>query len=164
MSTEMTQDNESVEMNTANTRLELTSQPEARMNRKPSEEYSATRTLQAMKESAIELFAPVSDAITILLRQNKGILVILGWALLAMVGLRILSALLDAINDLPLIPILLELIGIAYIVWFVYRYLMKANTRQELVQQIDQIKQDIVGNKTENTTGIDDDRVQPTGV
>lgn len=164
MSTEISQDSNSPEMNTANTRLEIAAEADSRLRQESSKQYSVENSLQWMKATSAELFAPVRDAMIILFRQNRGLLVILGWALLVLVGLRILSALLDAINDIPLIPLILELVGMAYVGWFVYRYLMKSNTRQELVQQIDQIKQDILGDPTGdtvrntsvgNTSGID---------
>lgn len=156
MSTGIPQDNNSIEMNTANTRLELASESDSRLNQELSKKYSTENLLQWMKEYSAELFAPLRDATTILFKQNRGLLVILGWALLVLVGLKILFALLDAINDIPLIPSIVELVGMAYTAWFVYRYLMKANTRQELLQQIDRIKQDIIGDTSGSTaTSID---------
>ena len=46
---------------------------------------------------------------------------------------------------IPLIAPTLELIGIAYSGWFVYRYLLAADNRKELMQQIEILKNYIVG-------------------
>jgi len=158
MSTEIMQNGDSNETNPENTRSGLNSESSFEVKQSAagqysSERYSTDKTLQWMRASSTELFAPIRDAIAILLKQNRGLLIIIGAALLALTGLRIIFALLDAINDLPLVPLILELIGISYVGWFVYRYLMKASTRQELVQQIDQIKKDIVGDSVGNITG-----------
>ncbi|PZO40064.1 MAG: hypothetical protein DCF19_12830 [Pseudanabaena frigida] len=46
------------------------------------------------------------------------------------------SALLDFLNKLPVLPSVFELVGFAYSIWFVYRYLLLANTRKELIDGI----------------------------
>lgn len=42
----------------------------------------------------------------------------------ALVGLVALAGVLKAVESLPIIPDVLELIGIAYSLWFTYRYLL----------------------------------------
>jgi CAAD domains of cyanobacterial aminoacyl-tRNA synthetase len=64
----------------------------------------------------------------------------------AIIALKVLVAVLDAINDIPLVYPTFQLIGIGYTTWFVFRYLIKASTRQELVAQIQSIRNDIAGN------------------
>ena len=63
----------------------------------------------------------------------------------AIIALKILVAVLDAINDIPLVYPTFQLIGIAYTTWFVFRYLIKASNRQELVAQIQSIRNEIAG-------------------
>lgn len=50
----------------------------------------------------------------------------------AIVALRLVFAVMDALNDIPLLAPTFKLIGIGYSVWFVSRYLLKSSTRQEL--------------------------------
>ncbi|KAB8332820.1 hypothetical protein SD80_013020 [Scytonema tolypothrichoides VB-61278] len=59
--------------------------------------------------------------------------------------LRIMLAVLDAVNDIPLLSPLLELTGIGYTIWFTSRYLLKGSTRQELGEQLNSIKKEIIG-------------------
>ncbi|OUL30757.1 hypothetical protein BV378_03360 [Nostoc sp. RF31YmG] len=61
----------------------------------------------------------------------------------AMTGLRILLAITDALNDIPLVAPFFELIGFGYVTWFVFRYFIKASTRQELAGEIDMVKKQI---------------------
>ncbi|MEA5570282.1 CAAD domain-containing protein [Calothrix sp. UHCC 0171] len=64
----------------------------------------------------------------------------------ALISVKIVLAILKAINEIPLIAFFFELVGIAYIVWFIWRYILKASTRQELLSQINSFKKQIIGN------------------
>jgi hypothetical protein len=61
----------------------------------------------------------------------------------AMTALRILLAITDALNDIPLVAPFFELIGFGYVIWFVSRYFLKASTRQELAGEIEMVKKQI---------------------
>ncbi|MBW4559765.1 MAG: CAAD domain-containing protein [Mojavia pulchra JT2-VF2] len=77
--------------------------------------------------------------------QYKQPLISLGLIVGAIVAVKVLLAVLDALNDIPLVAPTFELIGIGYSAWFVYRYLLKASTRQELTQEITTLKSQVVG-------------------
>ncbi len=55
------------------------------------------------------------------------------------------SALLDFLNKLPLLPSVFELVGFGYSGWFIYRYLLLANTRKELTDAIGTWKNKVFG-------------------
>jgi len=55
------------------------------------------------------------------------------------------SALLDFLNKLPLLPSVFELVGFGYSGWFIYRYLLLANTRKELTDAIATWKNKVFG-------------------
>ncbi|MGK7938524.1 MAG: CAAD domain-containing protein [Xenococcaceae cyanobacterium] len=61
------------------------------------------------------------------------------------VTVKIAFAILDAINDIPLLAPLFELVGIGYTGWFVYRYMLKESTRQELGTELDALKTQVLG-------------------
>ncbi|BDI17943.1 hypothetical protein ANSO36C_37450 [Nostoc cf. commune SO-36] len=77
--------------------------------------------------------------------QYKQPLVTLGLIVGSIVGVKVLLAILDALNDIPLVAPTFELIGIGYSAWFVYRYLLKASTRKELTSEITTLKSQVVG-------------------
>lgn len=83
--------------------------------------------------------------VTRFFEQNKGPLGTIGLIVLALVTVRLTLALLDAINDIPLVAPTLELIGLAYTGWFIYRYLLTAANRKELSEEINTIKNQILG-------------------
>ncbi len=77
--------------------------------------------------------------------KYKQPLVSIGLIVAALVAVKVVLAVLDALNDIPLVAPTFELIGIGYSVWFVYRYLLKASTRQELTGEISTLKSQVMG-------------------
>lgn len=77
--------------------------------------------------------------------QYKRPLVSIGLIVTAIVSVKVLLAVLDSLNDIPLVAPTFELIGIGYSVWFVYRYLLKASSRKELTSEITTLKSQVVG-------------------
>ncbi|WP_414549534.1 CAAD domain-containing protein [Anabaena sp. CCY 0017] len=77
--------------------------------------------------------------------QYKQPLVSVGLIVAAIVSVKVLLAVLDSLNDVPLVAPTFELIGIGYSAWFVYRYLLKASTRKELTSEITTLKSQVVG-------------------
>jgi hypothetical protein len=55
------------------------------------------------------------------------------------------SELLGFLNKLPVLPSVFELVGFVYSVWFIYRYLLLANTRKELIDGITAWKNKVFG-------------------
>ncbi|HLP88438.1 MAG TPA: CAAD domain-containing protein [Nostocaceae cyanobacterium] len=77
--------------------------------------------------------------------QYKQPLIILALVLTSAISLKVLLSVLDALNDIPLVAPSFELIGIGYSIWFIYRYLLKASSRQELTSEITTLKSQVVG-------------------
>jgi hypothetical protein len=67
------------------------------------------------------------------------------------VTVYITLAVLDAINDIPLLAPLLELVGLSYSAWFVYRYLLRESNRAELFAEFNALKAQVMGrNSSDN--------------
>lgn len=67
--------------------------------------------------------------------------------LAAIISVKVVLAVLSALNDIPLLSPTFELVGISYSVWFINRYLLKASTRQELSEEIQKLKGQVVGSQ-----------------
>jgi CAAD domains of cyanobacterial aminoacyl-tRNA synthetase len=80
--------------------------------------------------------------------ENKSPLAVIGLIFAALIAVKLTLAILDAINDIPLIAPTFELIGFGYTAWFVYRYLLRATNRRELSSEIQSLKQQIFGVKS----------------
>jgi hypothetical protein len=61
------------------------------------------------------------------------------------VAIYLVASIVDAINDIPLLSPLFELVGISYSGWFIFRFLLTAESRKEL--------QDKISNFTNKVTG-----------
>ena len=72
-----------------------------------------------------------------LFNRYKQLIISIALLLAAIIAVKIVLAVMNALNDIPLVSLTLELVGIVYSVWFVNRYLLKDSTRQELFQEIE---------------------------
>ncbi|MGB3299541.1 MAG: CAAD domain-containing protein [Phormidesmis sp.] len=72
-------------------------------------------------------------------------LLALGLIFGAFIAVKLTLAVLDAINDVPVLAPLFELIGLIYSGWFIYRYLLKASNRSELASEMNALKDQILG-------------------
>lgn len=79
--------------------------------------------------------------------EYKRPLTVLGLIFASVVSVKLTLALLDAVNDIPLLAPTFELVGFGYTVWFIYRYLWKASSRQELVKDFNALKDDVLGGR-----------------
>jgi hypothetical protein len=75
----------------------------------------------------------------------KSPIISIALVLATIVTLRLVIAIVDALNDLPLFAASFETIGIGFVIWFAYRYLLKASTRQEIMLKIQILKEQIIG-------------------
>ncbi|MEO0969995.1 MAG: CAAD domain-containing protein [Cyanobacteria bacterium J06639_18] len=64
---------------------------------------------------------------------------------------KILVAVFSALNEIPLVEPILELIGGCYVVWFAFRYLLKGSTREELRLQINTLVEQFLNKKTKSS-------------
>lgn len=70
---------------------------------------------------------------------------ILGLAVAAGVGLKLTGAVLSAINELPLLGRLLELVGLVSAIQFISRNALRRQRRAELLARIEALKADLIG-------------------
>lgn len=82
--------------------------------------------------------------------EYKRPLTVIGLVFGGFVSVKLLLAILDSINDIPLLAPTFELVGIGYSAWFVYRYLWQASNRKELGDNLNAIKARVFG-----ATGVD---------
>ncbi|KAI4372329.1 hypothetical protein MLD38_010572 [Melastoma candidum] len=75
--------------------------------------------------------------------ENKSTVILYGGG--AIVALWLSSVLVGAINSIPLLPKIMELVGLGYTGWFVYRYLLFKSSRKELAEDIEGLKKKIAG-------------------
>ncbi|OMO56235.1 hypothetical protein CCACVL1_26683 [Corchorus capsularis] len=59
------------------------------------------------------------------------------------------SAVVGAIDSIPVFPKLMEVVGLGYTVWFTSRYLLFKKNREELVAKVEELKQQVLGSDDE---------------
>jgi hypothetical protein len=77
--------------------------------------------------------------------EYKRPIVTIGLIIASLIAVKLLLAVLSAINDLPLFSSLFELVGMGYSAWFVWRYLLKASTREQLATDFSALKEQVLG-------------------
>ncbi|KAL3630487.1 hypothetical protein CASFOL_023471 [Castilleja foliolosa] len=65
-------------------------------------------------------------------------------------ALWLLSAVVGAVDSIPVLPKVLELVGFGYTLWFSSRYLVFKKNRDELVAIIEQVKQQVIGSENDD--------------
>lgn len=104
----------------------------------PEQATGASSELQLAAEDLLkkaqETWAKVDDKLAI--GSLAGVALIVLWGS---------SGLLSSIDKLPLIPQFLELVGLLYTGWFIYRYLLFKPDREELLKVVDETKSKITG-------------------
>ncbi len=105
----------------------------------------ATRQISQIWEKVSGLLGDLPDYISSFFKQYRRPIVTVGLIFAAILAVKIVLALLDAVNDIPLLGPALQLIGLFYTGWFLYRYLLKASNRQELLNDITAIRDQVLG-------------------
>ncbi|MEG4391069.1 glutamate--tRNA ligase [Microcoleus sp. BROC3] len=103
---------------------------------------------QQIKEQIIAILSEFPAYIGSFYEQYKSPLTVVGVILASIISLKVLLGIVDELNDIPLLAPTFELIGIGYAVWFVYRYLLRSSNRQQLGQEIQALKEQILGKKS----------------
>lgn len=78
-------------------------------------------------------------------REYKRPIIALGLFFGLFLSIKLTLAILAAINDVPVLAPMFELIGLLYSGWFIYRYLLKASNRRELASEMEALKDQILG-------------------
>jgi hypothetical protein len=109
----------------------------------------ASSQFQELIEPVFDFLSTVPDEVGSFFSDYRKPLVTLLIFLSGIVTVYVVLSVLDAINNIPLLSPLLELVGLGYSAWFVYRYLLRANTRTELLQEFDVLKKQVVGKNSQ---------------
>ncbi|MFM2430583.1 MAG: hypothetical protein RLZZ511_1796 [Cyanobacteriota bacterium] len=106
-----------------------------------------TEQLKAYATKALDSLGNLDNILGNFFNEYKRPIKIAGIAIGAGVGVKLTLALLASLNEIPLIQPGLELIGLFYSLWFAYRYILKADNRQELSELYDGLKNQVLGKK-----------------
>lgn len=132
MSTELQKDTESGTLE----------QPPSTQDYAPSGETSMDQ-VQTVWARISGLLADLPDFVTDFLSEYRRPIVTIGLIFGALVTAKVALAILAAINDIPLLAPTFEIIGLGYTIWFTWRYILLASKRQELLEDINALKDQV---------------------
>ena len=123
------------------TTLLLSSLNHFSVSRKSSLLQTRASSEESSSVDANEVFTDLKEKWDAL--ENKSTVLLYGGG--AIVAIWLSSILVSAINSVPLLPKIMELVGLGYTGWFVYRYLLFKSSRKELATDIESLKKKITG-------------------
>lgn len=117
----------------------------------PSSTSDASQQWRQVGEKVYSFLSGLPEYLSEFFGEYKRPIITLGLIFGGIIGVKLVLAVLDAVNDIPLLAPTFELVGFGYTAWFVYRYLLRASNRQELVQDIESLKDQVVGSINSTT-------------
>ena len=120
------------------------------LTKMPSSDQSIDQ-LRQVKEKISDFLATFQELFGEFFEEYRQILILVLLIVTGTISLKLLLAVLGAVNEVPLLNPFFEIVGISYTAWFVYRYLWRASSRQELSQEISTLKNQVLGNKSSDS-------------
>lgn len=113
----------------------------------PATNDAVTDQLQQVWGTVSNTLGELPAYVSSFFKEYRRPLITVGLLFAAIVSVKLVLAILGAINEVPLLAPFFEIIGLTYSGWFLYRYLLKASNRQELFEDINSIKDQVLGKK-----------------
>ncbi|MBE9181834.1 CAAD domain-containing protein [Oculatella sp. LEGE 06141] len=110
-----------------------------------SETQASNEQWRQIGEKVSEFLSYLPDYLTEFFSEYKRPIITVGLVVGALIAVKLTLAVLDAVNDIPLLAPTFELIGFGYSAWFVYRYLLRASNRKELANDFNSLKEQVLG-------------------
>ena len=114
---------------------------------KTSIEDPLPKRLKAIPANTAGFYEEVVATTSAFFKNNRQLLTNLGVIFVAFMVTKLAFAGLNAIDDLPLVSPLLKLVGLYYVLQFIWNYLIRQQDRQKLAEKIDTTKAEILGDR-----------------
>ena len=115
-------------------------------------EYSAVEpsgsNWQQMLDKTAQFVADLPSYAGNFLTEYQTVLVTVGLLISVLLTGKVTLAILDTMNQIPLLGGLFEIIGILFTMWFAFRHLLLATSRQEIAAEIGSMTADVFGKTT----------------
>jgi len=141
----MQQSEEAVAAEAQDLKVEVNVDKPGAIVKPPVPSPSTEQPWQEWVQIASEFLSKLPDYVGDFFSSYQKPLLTVGLIVTAGISVKVTLAVLDAINDVPLLAPVFELVGIGYTVWFVNRYLLKVETRKELGNEFNALKGQVVG-------------------
>lgn len=112
---------------------------------KPAKTLPGDSAVQEYLNIGTSFLTQIFDILKKVVDTNQKLLVNLLLIFLGIIAVKVTLAIISAINDIPLLAPTFELVGLGYTGWFVYRYLLTNSSRQELGQEFQALRNQVMG-------------------
>ena len=110
-------------------------------------EEDSTAELKAMLGKGVEVVSNLDTILGNFFSEYRQLIISLGLVFGSIVAVKLTLALLSALNEIPLVEPILELVGLGYTAWFVTRFMLKSEKRQEFYAKFTDTKDAVLGKK-----------------
>ncbi|WP_404787020.1 CAAD domain-containing protein [Altericista sp. CCNU0014] len=110
-----------------------------------SDQTFANSEWQEQLEKALQFLVVFPDHFGSVFGEYRKPMTTVGLILAAGLGIAVADGVLARLNAIPLFAPTFELVGLGFTGWVVVRYLLYADTRNELLQELDRVKARILG-------------------
>ena len=110
-------------------------------------EEDSTAELKAMLGKGVEVVSNLDTILGNFFSEYRQLIISLGLVFGSIVAVKLTLALLSALNEIPLVEPSLELVGLGFTVWFVTRFMLKSEKRQEFYTKFTDTKDSVLGKK-----------------
>ena len=110
-------------------------------------EEDSTAELKAMLGKGVEVVSNLDTILGNFFSEYRQLIISLGLGFGSIVAVKLTLALLSALNEIPLVEPILELVGLGYTAWFVTRFMLKSEKRQEFYAKFTDTKDAVLGKK-----------------
>lgn len=111
--------------------------------------------IKGTANKVLDLLGAFPDYLTQAYGEYQKPMTTVGLIIVASLTVAVADGILDRLNNIPLFAPTFELIGLGFAGWFIFRYLLYAESRQELKQEVDVVKDRIVGSIKQLEEGKD---------
>jgi hypothetical protein len=103
--------------------------------------------VKVIANKAMAVLANLPESMGGFVGEYRSQLITLGLLFGSFVSVKLTLALLGALNEIPMVQPTLELVGLGYTAWFVYRFVFRAENRSELSEKYGTLRNQVVGKK-----------------
>jgi uncharacterized membrane protein len=128
--------------------VEAVKSPDTALMLKPASSNSySTQSGRSNVNDALRKSGEFFETATRFVRENQDLLSAIGLIVLGIISLKVLFAVLDTLDGIPLLSFFLKSLGLGYSIWFANRYLLKTSSRQELSEKVRGYKDQVWGSQ-----------------
>lgn len=98
-----------------------------------------------LADRASRLLSELPEYLSEFFGEYRRPIVTIGLIVGSVIAVKLTLAILESVNEIPLLAPTFELIGLGYSAWFIYRYLLRASNRKELANDFNSLKEQILG-------------------